>query len=704
MSPFTSRSKCAHGFVFGPKFPNSTLASPDQISRMQGGIFPLSDWGCSLAENNVFLLSLSCRAPFISMPQPNFFTTVPHTTDHFSVDLPEPFDLSQYHSSGSSISTGDPKETNPGWFDCDQRPASTSASETRDGELFDVREVDRLQPRDVCGQLKATLPENLLRYHPKTQLSTDPATFTVKAVQTDFDSESLPAGWEAMNQFEGQVFFYHKEKNIITETWLYNPEWQEEINNYIQLVDDLRAGNQTQIPSSSALVLEIRRDADSGEIYCAYYLAHPETQCIFWLEEFCLDRYLTEVKGGQLAEAHIEMFLHEQYWKHFEYFEKIHKTPTTVLRELRETLLNSLAGALDPFGRDLIVTCNTDTITCQLSTVNHTEKELGVMIGIVEGAKKDLDEGGRGCPLSVGKFMSGICHERFLNHYGQQSARLCRDRTIYDVPPRQDRRSWAISFLSPILFYVPDVHLHSLDKIWVDEIAAKEPWRAFTERLTSEWAEQTAFATILLNANVAFLGVPGVESVGPSQPLTQLFSSISLVMSIGTAILGLMLVRQNRTKRIGTAEEAVRFILKNTPCLTLYQVDFFTTRDLETTAILFSLPYALLMYGMAFFLAAFLSSCFLWTSITMRLTVGVFCAITSLLVLWCLVWQVSEDSTAVPSWFARLKSVITRSRYGSSESCYGDDFGEVEAEEEKSGFRSDNKSTPSVLHNTAEMV
>ncbi|KAF7361847.1 hypothetical protein MVEN_00529200 [Mycena venus] len=244
--------------------------------------------------------------------------------------------------------------------------------------------------------------------------------------------------------------------------------------------------------------------------------------------------------------------------------------------------------------------------------------------------------------MAVGKIMYQFSNERFLNFHGQEAARLTRYQSIYDKPSGQDS-SWLMSILSPILFCVPEVHLQSFGKIWVDEIAAKEPWVKFIGKLTSEWSEHTAFATILLNANVAFLGVPGVDPGGSSQSLTQVFSSISLVLSVGSAIIGLILVRQHRTKRIGTADEAVGF--------------FENHKNLKTTAIIYSLPYALLMYGMAFFLLAFMLSCFVRTSMTTRVMLGIFWALASMLVVWCLIWQAYEDSTTfLPPWFDRMKS------------------------------------------------
>ncbi|KAJ7680379.1 hypothetical protein DFH06DRAFT_1404177, partial [Mycena polygramma] len=485
----------------------------------------------------------------------------------------------------------------------------------------------------------------------------------------------LPPGWEAFTQFEGQVFFYHEEKNIITETWLYNPDCSEEITTYIRMIDGICEKNELQIPPNSQLVLELRYDSESTETYCGYYFAHADTRCVFWIEDYSLDRCLTEVKGGQLAPEHVSKYPLSRMRKHFEYFETIQVTPTTVLRELREMLVNAF----------------TDTMTCPTSTVNYTEQQLAALPGV---------GGTTTSQPSPGKIMSLLCDTKFLNFHGQEAARLSRNQSVYGVPPREERRSWAMSILSPILFYVPDTHLHSFDKIWVDEIASTGPWKALTGRLISEWSECTAFATILLNANVAFLDIPGVENEGPSSqtPVAQLLSSTSLVLSIGTAILGLVLVRHHRTKRIGTADEAVCFhLLKSPPCLTWYQVDFFNKHHLERTAIIYSLPYALLMYGMAFFLAAFLATCFSWTSITTRLTIGIFCALTSLLVLWCLAWQVSEDST-VASWLGDMKLAIRGAAWKSG----GDPSEDLEMKEDE--LQRDKELSPSILYNRADIV
>lgn len=64
--------------------------------------------------------------------------------------------------------------------------------------------------------------------------------------------------------------------------------------------------------------------------------------------------------------------------------------------------------------------------------------------------------------------------------------------------------------------------------------------------------------TVILNANVAFLSIQNVNNPSDkSRSPAQLASYLSVVTSAGAIILGLLLVRQNRTKSRETPEQAV---------------------------------------------------------------------------------------------------------------------------------------------------
>lgn len=63
---------------------------------------------------------------------------------------------------------------------------------------------------------------------------------------------------------------------------------------------------------------------------------------------------------------------------------------------------------------------------------------------------------------------------------------------------------------------------------------------------------------MLLAANVSFLAIPSVDQASEEASWSQILSILSVIASIGSIILGLLLVRQHRTKSKDSAEDAVR--------------------------------------------------------------------------------------------------------------------------------------------------
>lgn len=111
---------------------------------------------------------------------------------------------------------------------------------------------------------------------------------------------------------------------------------------------------------------------------------------------------------------------------------------------------------------------------------------------------------------------------------------------------------------------------------------------------------------MLLNANVAFLQVV-VQNTDTSVSLCQIFSYLSIVTSMGTVLLGLLLVRQNRGKvHRETPTDVVRYHTDTlnimSPHFFCWQAQYLTSIKskrfgLEPLAVVYSLPYALLMWA-----------------------------------------------------------------------------------------------------------
>lgn len=113
-------------------------------------------------------------------------------------------------------------------------------------------------------------------------------------------------------------------------------------------------------------------------------------------------------------------------------------------------------------------------------------------------------------------------------------------------------------------------------------------------------------AAVLLNANLAFLSIQSVDDgriAVPDRSAAQIVSYISIVTGLGSALLSLLLTRENRSKGRESADTVVRTcdVLRQC-CSHAWQANFLgnTThkaRGLEHLAILYALPYALLMWS-----------------------------------------------------------------------------------------------------------
>jgi hypothetical protein len=76
---------------------------------------------------------------------------------------------------------------------------------------------------------------------------------------------------------------------------------------------------------------------------------------------------------------------------------------------------------------------------------------------------------------------------RFQFFHGQQHARLSKDQSVYDERPSE--RSRLIRFLSPLLFFGPEVHLRELKELWTDGIILEIAWKKFMTKLQDEWID-----------------------------------------------------------------------------------------------------------------------------------------------------------------------------------------------------------------------
>jgi len=170
-----------------------------------------------------------------------------------------------------------------------------------------------------------------------------------------------------------------------------------------------------------------------------------------------------------------------------------------------------------------------------------------------------------------------VGHPRSINFHGEVNAHLERNVSVYGNPPY--RRTLFIKTFSLVLFSAPDFHLKILQyTMWVEGIMHKSVRVECMKIMSEEWQEFVFFvssglhactmiksnpqqATVMLNANVAFLATQSVDvGADPHRSPAQISSYLSAIANIGSIILGLFLMRHNRTKCKETVDEAVSYL------------------------------------------------------------------------------------------------------------------------------------------------
>ncbi|KAH0579359.1 hypothetical protein H2248_003499 [Termitomyces sp. 'cryptogamus'] len=426
----------------------------------------------------------------------------------------------------------------------------------------------------ISDKIYPLMPHKVPRYKRERFIDDKCATYKLDANQDNFSMGELPNGWEQYTHPEGQPYFYFAEKRIITECWIWDREMFRILDEFInQFEDFIRSRNMTQ-PDDADLLLEVNIEDEVN--WCGYYYVSGSTRSVFWLEPFDISTHVSEVRGD-VDPTHIKLYLEYQYWYHWDLFPNV-GDPTDKIYDL---VANTIADA------------RTDIQSSRTSTVNHSKEDLKEMAEIVEGMKSRKFSASHWC---LGRFMQLIIKDRFINYHGQYGARLNFSQSIHSNNPPEN--TWFFTIVSLLLLSAPNVHLKSLNELWVDQITLKARWVKFFVKMNSQWGEHIVHASILLNANVAFLAIPSNDpsnntTLQSTRTAAQIASYLSIVTSFASMLLALLLVRQHKAKERESLDvgEYHRYVHTHTS----------SKYSFEGLAVVYSLPYALLTWGYVLF-------------------------------------------------------------------------------------------------------
>ncbi|KAL5482524.1 hypothetical protein ACEPAI_9118 [Sanghuangporus weigelae] len=361
-------------------------------------------------------------------------------------------------------------------------------------------------------------------------------------------------------------------------------------------------------PENVEVVLEIQED-------WTYYMVDLDKRVVFWIDEFDGSIFCGRDYGVGERDHFVGQFEFE-YWVHIEHFPNH--------RDVQIKWFGEALGILNYWRVDVISSAD--------STAPYDQHDLNSLIGSVHQLET--------------RVMSVAANERHHNFYGSPGARIQVWQSVRGQ--RKNERLWLVKYMSPLLFYAPETHLSGLEKQWVDGVLQERRWKKYQLKLERDWESFVITSTVLLNANVAMLSTPIIFSDNGGDDNSVLFASpasvasqVSIVASIASIIIGLLLIRQ------------IRISSKDIDITAIDAVEYLSSRKhgqlgLETMAIQYSLPYALLMWGMVTFLTSIAIACFFgidgWPNTLVKMIYAVSWLFIIPLILWTVItgWETNN--------------------------------------------------------------
>ncbi|EIW81953.1 hypothetical protein CONPUDRAFT_152845 [Coniophora puteana RWD-64-598 SS2] len=530
------------------------------------------------------------------------------------------------------------------------------------GDLGAPFEDDRTRRRDVVlRRLGPAFPTELQRYDRSTRAKTaQPVARYIQPNERTFDDDEDPnyraccaAGWVPRVHPEGARYFFHRQLRAWADGLEQHPAFLRAADLAISQLKQKIDEQHIELPADVELVLELDKEQHDhdhhhhhhhhqptptdpnsvkrSEFKCGYYFVDHTARCLFWLDPVDISP-LCENVTDITRKSHIALALESQYWQHCEYFPAHRPIVPSVTYELKGMINHAIS----------------EMVTSETSLSPFSNEELIQTRDIVI-ASEEVPPEGLDCSASIciiARFMRLFTRNRFFNFYGQPGARLDSDQAVYRDKKTIRNKSMLIRVFTPLLFNAPSMHWEQLRKIWVDSVVSYVPWMKFINDLNQEWKSYTLYSTVLLTANISFLALFNVmpqtelqlnitsgayandqlQTPPPTHPQTvsEILSYASTIASTGSIVLGLVLVRQNRTKSRQSVDNVIAYLGKISE----------NPLGIEMLAIVYSLPYSLLMWGLIIFAAAFGALAYQETGPATRWTVGVCGTITLTLVLW----------------------------------------------------------------------
>ncbi|KAG2107012.1 uncharacterized protein F5147DRAFT_219074 [Suillus discolor] len=465
-------------------------------------------------------------------------------------------------------------------------------------------------------KLVPIIPTDVKRYDRNIKMKwAEPNCFVIAPKDNKY-VEEVQYGWRDFVHPEGPRVYYHHETRVFTDADMRLGKMDSKkllgmakaLKDYAKSQPDVQA----RIDERTELVLELNTEKGNTNIInsCGYYFVDHGKRVIFWAHSYTCEPHgeiLFNVKAAKRL-SHIKYSLESQYWYHCELYPHNRYLSRQIFEELRE----------------IIVHANAETITSDTSLAPFDGNELAKMLDLMDRVEGSIDKMHAYSVCVVARFMRLFTKVKYTNFCGQPGVRVDADRSIY-YKEGHERETLIFRLLNLILWYGPRKHYKRVQRVWVDEIINAPRWKDFINQLDNEWLGFTIYSTVMLAVDVSFLAVPGI--IGPSLETSPVIAVyMSSLCSAGSLVVAVLLVDQSKDYQ--TAEDGALYMSLMTNGIP----------GIENLALMHSLPYALLVWAMAFFGLALSIFIFNTNDVVTRATMIPGWTIVLILTLWPTMW------------------------------------------------------------------
>ncbi|KDQ18321.1 hypothetical protein BOTBODRAFT_28736 [Botryobasidium botryosum FD-172 SS1] len=429
--------------------------------------------------------------------------------------------------------------------------------------------------------------------------------------------KNLPPGWEEYIHPEGKRYFVNESMRLSTHAIITGrPDTVAYLDQGYKQLHALCRMKNVKLPPDHELVIELPSDRKA----CHYYFVHHKEETVFWLHTVSpLRDFYNDIRSTVQS----EYWLHREYWKHIEYF------PMHNYRVLNS---NPDVRVTDALRCGMV-----DHMTSTSSTFPLTATECATQIDALQSSKLASDPVSKGHRLwIIARIWWNIVHARIKNYHGHDSARVDRFQVVRRGPEENIFLRILQWFSLLVLFNAPNAHHRRLQQLYLERIVYREQWRKLVGHLIQEWTDTSLLATVLWTADMAFLAIEDINVPA------QLGSLISTALALGSIITALLQIRQHRGRTDAASEDVADYLQR-------IEGRIF---GLLPLAINYALPYALLIWSVAFFgLAVVFYAARFWYLETGKATILVMAIMVTTPVVWTtfFAWT-SSFQGLIPQW------------------------------------------------------